>query len=92
MNGVNFITRHIVPLIGKVRWIGFKPDSLGSVVSMTMKLEKHIQDRNSLKLKEYLAICMKHWTPDNCPVDTGLIGRAIDVIRQEERDLPEEED
>ena len=59
----------------------FDKDKLGNVMSLQMKMAKHIKNRNSEKLKMYLAFCMQQWkTPNDCPVDIKIINRALKII------------
>jgi hypothetical protein len=76
-----------MPLVGKVQWRSFDKAKFGNVMSLQMKLTKHVMARNVDKLKKYLAFCIQEWPVfSECPIDTSLIKEAIDVIRDSSRD------
>ncbi len=76
------IQHHVLPLVGKVS-MPFDRDSLGNILSLASKMVKHINGRDSEKLKMYLAFCIQEWkTPDECPIDRKIINDAINVIKE----------
>lgn len=76
------IQHHVLPLVGKIS-MPFDKELAGHVLSLQMKMVKHIQDRNSEKLKMYLALCIQEWkNPKDCPMDMSIIKDAIKVIKE----------
>ncbi len=83
VNSLNpVIQHHVLPLVGKVS-MPFDKDKLGNVFSLQTKMIKHINNRNSEKLKMYLAFCIQQWkTPLDCPIDLKVIKDAMRVIEE----------
>lgn len=77
------ILHHVLPLVGHVHMGSFDMNKFGNVMSLQMKMVKHIQNNNSDKLKMYLAFCMQEWSkPNDCPIDIKIIKDAIGVIKE----------
>lgn len=77
------ILHHVLPLVGHVHMGNFGVNKFGNVMSLQMKMVKHVQSRNSDKLKMYLAFCIQEWPkPKDCLVDIEIINDAISVIKE----------
>ncbi len=75
------ILEHVIPLVGKVNMPKFDSSKFGNILSLQTKIQKHINSRNTRKLKMYLAFCIQEWPKiDDCPVERKLIGEAINII------------
>ena len=81
MNSI--IQKHVMPLVGTMKWDGFDKTRFGNLISLQNKLIKHTTSRNIDKLCNYLAFCIQQWPVfAECPIDRIVIDNAIKTIRE----------